>query len=98
MEHDLWTYMGISPPDVFAGFCGGVVNFFWFRLKGPKEAISAVIVGALTANWLGVLAGIYFGATTGHVGAFLVGLFGLKLIGEIVKKVKPDFFLQSESE
>jgi hypothetical protein len=93
---DWLTYLAISPPDMFAGFLGGSANIFWFnRDKPPKPwPITCTIVGGtIAANYLGVLANNYLGAGPAHVGAFLIGLLGLRLVVILMQKYLPSLTL-----
>jgi ABC-type xylose transport system permease subunit len=83
MADGLWQQLGISLPDVIAGFCGGVVNAFVFKRVEPWAMVGSVVVGTLTANYLGPLIGHYIGST-GGAPAFITGLAGMALCQGIV--------------
>lgn len=70
--------LGIKIPDLIAGFAGGVVHAFVFQRQNPLEVIGSVVVGALTANYLGETAGRLIGASDGAA-AFIVGLGGMAI-------------------
>jgi hypothetical protein len=93
-NEDYLTYLAISPPDCFAGFCGGIVYSIGMRHNKPGAFLSAVILGTLTANWCGVLVGIYFPGAPAHFGAFFVGCSGLAVIRKYLKKFNMDIFAE----
>lgn len=74
---DWLAYFGIAPPEMFAGFAGGLVNVFVFRRTTGAAICGSLVVGTFTANYFGLLVNPYAGATGGHAGAFLVGLGGV---------------------
>lgn len=82
-EPSFWQQIGLSLPDLVAGFCGGVVNAFVFKRTGPPAIIGSVVVGAFTANYLGPVIGHYTG-TQGGAAAFITGLAGMALCQGIV--------------
>jgi len=93
MPVDWLTYLAISPPDLFAGFLGGTANIFWFNRDRPPKPwpiTCTVIGGTIAANYLGVMTNVYIGATASHVGAFLVGLLGLRLVVVMLQKYLPN--------
>lgn len=95
---ELLTYLAISPPDMFAGFLGGSANIFWFnRDKPPKPwpITCTVVGGTIAANYLGVLTNTYIGAGPAHVGAFLVGLLGLRIVVVVIQKYIPTFTMDA---
>lgn len=94
MDVVLLMYLGISPPEMFAGFCGALVNVFWFHRTKPWSVVGTIVAGMFTANYLGVAMNSYVGGSAAHTGAFLVGLFGLKLVGELFRKWRPNFFFE----
>ncbi len=70
--------LGISVPNAIAGFAGGVASVFVRRQLHPFDATGSLVVGTLTANYLGdalvKLSGLPALAT-----GFLVGLGGMQL-------------------
>lgn len=70
-----------------AGFWGGVVATLVFRQAKPIEAVSMVIVGFVTANYLGAVAVKYTGFSELPTG-FVVGLSGMTVCRGIVLAVQ----------
>lgn len=86
------SYLGISPPDMFAGFCGSIANVAGGGTK-PGKIIITMLASTLTANYLGVVASTYIGIpAVGHVGSFLVGFGGLYAVRKIIESKAPGFF------
>lgn len=86
-----WEDFGIKLPDLVAGFAGGIVNSFVFNRSDPKSIVGSMIVGALTANYLGEPATKIIG-TSANTSAFIVGLAGMAIcqgIVEAAKKYRP---------
>jgi hypothetical protein len=77
---DWLMYFSLSPPDMLAGFLGGIVNCFIFRRAGPKAWCGALIVGTLTAKYLAVPVNNLLYTIHPHGGAFLVGAGGVAFI------------------
>ncbi|TAK50221.1 MAG: hypothetical protein EPO23_03175 [Xanthobacteraceae bacterium] len=77
------TEIGIRLPDLIAGLSGGVVNALVFKRTSPFAFIGSVIVGALSANYLGPSAAQYLGTLSGAA-AFLVGLAGMAICQSVV--------------
>lgn len=90
-------YLGISPPMMFAGFCGGVVNIFHFRRTKPMEWVGAIVCGAFSANFLGGLMAHYAGDGTGIAGAFLMGWFGLKWVASVIRNRAPGVLFEKDA-
>jgi len=86
-EPSFWQQLGVSIPDLVAGFCGGAVNALVFQRVTPLAIVSSVIVGALTANYLAPVIGHYLGTTGGATG-FITGLAGMVLCQGIVSAAK----------
>jgi len=83
-----WLHeLGIRIPDLVAGFAGGVVNAFVFRRADPLSIIGSVVVGALTANYLGEPVAKLIG-TTQPVAAFLVGIGGMAFVQGLIEGMK----------
>lgn len=87
--------LGINMLDAMAGVAGGIVNAFVFRRSQPMAICGSIIVGALTANYLGKPAAHiierYVGPYEGAA-AFIVGLCAMaicQVIVEVVAKWKP---------
>lgn len=87
-EPSLLLQLGIKLPDLLAGFMGGVVNAFVFRRSDPFSIIGSMVVGALTANYLGEIATKYIPGTSGGASAFIVGLAGMAICQGIVEAAK----------
>lgn len=87
---DILDSLGLQAPDIVAGFAGGVVNAFVLRKVNPYEAISSVVVGALTAGYLSDLARHITSLDGGGV-AFVVGLTAMALcqgLFEAARKIR----------
>lgn len=86
-----WEDFGIKLPDLVAGFAGGIVNSFVFNRTTPVAIVGSMVVGALTANYLGEPATRITGTSSGAT-AFIVGLAGMAIcqgIVEAAKKYRP---------
>lgn len=86
---------GLGPklPDIVAGFAGGVVNVFVMRRIAWFEALGSVVVGTLTAAYMGPWIARTVGLDPG-VAAFLVGLTGMALCQgfiEVARKWRPNW-------
>lgn len=86
-EPGFWQQIGVSVPDLIAGFSGGIVNAFVFKRGEPWAIVGSVVVGALTANYLGPVIGHYTG-TSGGAAAFVTGLAGMALCQGIVNAAR----------
>lgn len=75
--------LGIRLPDIIAGLSGGVVNAVVFKRTSPFGFIGSVIVGAVTANYLGPTASQYLGTLSG-AGSFLVGMAGMVICQSVI--------------
>lgn len=93
---DWLMYLSLSPPDMLAGFLGGVVNCFIFRRTGPKAWCAALSVGTLTANYLAVPVNRVVYEVHPHGGAFLVGAGGVALLTWLFQSIREK--LSSERE
>lgn len=87
MSEPFWQQLGVSFPDLVAGFSGGLVNAIVFQRANPWAIVGSVIVGALTANYLGPVIGHYTG-TSGGAAGFVTGLAGMALCQGIVTAAK----------
>lgn len=96
MTDHFLTYLGISPPMMFAGFCGGIVNIFHFHRTKPFEWVGAISCGTLTANFLGTAMAHYAGDIPGLSMAFLMGWFGLKWVASVVRKRMPGLLFEED--
>lgn len=88
---DALREFGIRVQDVLAGLAGGVVNAFVFKRSNPVAIIGSIVVGALTANYLGEAAQRYTG-TSGGAAAFIVGLCAMAVcqgLIEVASKWRP---------
>lgn len=83
----LLLQLGIKLPDLVAGFGGGVVQAIVFKRADPASIIGSMLVGALTANYLGETFSRYLGTAAG-AGAFIVGLAGMAICQGIVEAAK----------
>jgi hypothetical protein len=87
---DWLLYLGLKVPDLMAGFLGGVVNALYFRRTDPWSFVTSVLIGALTANYVGEIvarsmSGI--GVTQGAA-SFLVGLGGMAVCQGLIEMMK----------
>lgn len=88
---DSLVELGLRLPELIAGFAGGVVSALVVPQSSPVKLVSSVLVGALTANYLGAPAAAYLGFTSpGALGsaAFIVGLGGMAICQGIVEAIK----------
>jgi zinc transporter ZupT len=79
--------LGIKLPVLFAGFAGGVVNAIAFRRSDPWSVASSVVVGALTAAYLGEPFAAILRFDIGPC-AFIVGVAGMAITQGIVAAFK----------
>lgn len=84
---DLLKELGIRISDVMAGFAGGVVNAFVFKRANPVAIIGSIVVGALTANYLGEVATRYVPGVSNNASAFIVGLCAMGICQGLVETV-----------
>lgn len=84
---DALLTLGISIPELVAGFCGGIAHVLFMRVLEPFEAIGLIVGGALTANYLTPLIAHQIG-TTGYVTPFIVGLAGMSICRGILEWAK----------
>lgn len=75
--------IGISLQLALAGFWGGVVHALIMRRVSLIEVLTAVVVGMMTANYLGGVAVKYTGAPELATG-FIVGLSGMIICRGII--------------
>lgn len=84
MIKDFLIAIGVKPLDLAAGFAGGLVNALAFGERNdPWGAAGSVLMGALTASYLGPAGPAYFNITPSPAvsGAlsFLVGLLSMAI-------------------
>lgn len=79
--------LGLNIQSAIAGFAGGVVHTFVFKQTGPWAVVGSVVVGALTANYLGEPVSRQFGLNTGASG-FIVGLCAMAICQALVQAAK----------
>lgn len=84
---DVLAELGLNIQSVIAGFAGGVVHAFVFKQTGPWAVVGSVVVGALTANYLGEPASRQFGINIGASG-FIVGLCAMAICQALVQAAK----------
>lgn len=76
--------VGFKLQDLIAGFMGGLVNAFVFNRVSPVAVVGSIVVGALSANYLGEPAAKYVSAhildVSEGVASFLIGLGGMGLM------------------
>jgi len=82
--HGVLLYLGIKLPDLIAGFAGGAVAALIMRQIKPYEVVASVIVGSLTANYLGGPAAQFIGLGSGAA-TFIVGLTGMAVCQGIME-------------
>lgn len=75
--------IGFKLPDLVAGLAGGAVNAVVFRRVNPWAAAGSMVVGGLTANYLGEPAAHVLGLSNG-ASSFIVGVAGMALCQAIV--------------
>lgn len=67
--------LGLHSLDLIAGLLGGLVAALVLRQSNPWNIMTSVIVGAITANYLGGYVDIMTGPTvTREAGDFIIGL------------------------
>jgi hypothetical protein len=86
------TYLAISPPDMFAGFCGGISYAILTKRTKAAPLFWAAVLGTLAANWCGVVAGVYIPGAAAHSGAYFVGAGGPAILRSYLKKWGVKFF------
>lgn len=79
--------LGLKVQDLTAGVAGGVVNAFVFKRADPWAVAGSIVVGALTANYLGEYGVRYVGMGQGAA-AFIIGLCGMAICQGIMSFVK----------
>lgn len=92
-DPNIFVLLGLKTQDLVAGLSGGVVNAIVFKRSNPVAIIGSMLVGALTANYLGEYGAKYVGTSEG-ASSFLVGLCGMiicQLIVAAAAKWSPPF-------
>lgn len=89
--------LGLSLPDLIAGFCGGVANAFVMGEKSPWAVVGSVIVGMVTANYVGASLGAYIGLSSG-AGAFLTGLCAMVICQGALAAARQWRFLHAKED
>ena len=84
MSGDFLSQIGIQVHDLVAGFAGGAANAFVFKKSTPWAVIGSIVVGGLTANYLGSVFAKFVGTSPG-TSAFIVGLAGMAICQGIVE-------------
>lgn len=80
---------GFDAARLLAGFSGGVVHALIFQQRDPYTVAGSIIVGTLTANFLGAAATTYIGNWIGEGGAsFVLGLIAMIVCQGIVTAAK----------
>lgn len=87
----LLAYLGLSPPDMFAGFCGTVFNIAAGGTK-PGKIVITLLANTLASNYIGAIGAAYIGVTAGHIGAFFIGFGGQYAVRKIIESKVPGFF------
>lgn len=80
--------LGLRLPDLIAGFCGGIVSALAMRQTSILQIFTSVIVGGLTANYLGVPAATYVGFGNTGAPSFIVGLGGMAICQGLIEAIK----------
>jgi len=83
--------MDINPEQVikhpfFAGVIGSIISLRWIPGRAYSEKVVIVIIGTLTARFLGPAVGEYFALQTPGMQSaisFLIGLFGLNMMASV---------------
>jgi hypothetical protein len=84
MIDDWFNQIGVHVADVFAGFCGGLVNALVLKTSQPWAIVASVIVGGITANYMSQPIAHYIGTSQG-TSAFMVGLGGMAICQGLMK-------------
>ena len=87
-----FAYLGIVPPDLLAGLLGGLCKSFSVRSgsDGPYANLTQALIGAVTANYLGVIYGqLLFGQGVYRLGAcFATGIAATFAIAWVLQKAQ----------
>jgi len=85
--HDLWSILGIKPQDAVSGFAGGIVAAFVYPKAGIMPAVAAVVVGTLTATYVGPVFSQYIHKDLGSAASFLVGVCAMTIVKSMSDRV-----------
>lgn len=80
--------LGFNAQRLVAGFAGGVVAALALKLKTPSAAVGSVVVGTLTANFLGPAALHYLPDWLSSGATFIVGLSAMVICQGIIGVVQ----------
>jgi hypothetical protein len=81
--------LGLNAGRLIAGFAGGLVHAFAFKQMEPWAQIGSVVVGTLTANFLGEAMAHVVPTWFGNGGAaFLTGLSAMAICQGLVAMVR----------
>ena len=87
-DKDLAIY-GLHLIDLIAGFLGGLTAAVVMRQSNPWNIIGSIIVGAITANYLGAYVDTWTGAgITREAGDFVIGLTAMVVCQKILDSVQ----------
>lgn len=86
MKFDLADY-GLKVSDLIGGFAGGLVSAIVFKKSDRWSVVSSVVVGALTANYIGEPIAKFLGMG-GGAAAFICGLAGMAICQGLVDAIK----------
>lgn len=84
-------YLHVSPPLMFAGFCGSIV-FAAYGGTRPRNMVLAMLANTVTANYCGVAMATYLGDTSGIFAAFVLGVTGPVLVRKYLDAKIPGVF------
>ena len=82
-----WDDSGLHVQDLVGGASGGIVSSFVMGRAGPLAICSSIIVGALTANYLGEPAAKIIGTGQGST-TFIVGLGAMVICQKIIDVIQ----------
>ena len=84
--------LGISLPNFFAGFCGGMVASIGMGRTKPLEIVSSLVTGSLSATYFAKPVAAIVSAHVAEIdvglAAFLVGLCGMSITQGIIEGVR----------
>lgn len=80
--------LGLNAQRLVAGFAGGVVAALALKLKTPSAVVGSVIVGTLTANYLGTAALHYLPDWASGGATFIVGLTAMVICQRLITAVQ----------
>ena len=89
MNEYLATAYGLNIKDLIAGFLGGLSAAVVMRQSNPWQIMGSIIVGAITANYLGGYVDSWTGeGITREAGDFVVGLSAMALCQKLLDSVQ----------